>query len=58
VVACGPGFTNADGKVIPITVSVGDKVILPEFGGTPLKVEGEEDVILFRCDEILAKIAK
>ena len=37
-----------------MTVSIGDKVLLPEYGGVPLKLDNEE-VFLFRNDEILAK---
>ena len=34
VVAVGPGARNKDGGVIPMSVAVGDKVLLPEYGGT------------------------
>ena len=54
VLAVGPGFIARDGTKIPVTLVVGDKVILPEYGGLPLKVEGEE-AFIFRNDEILAK---
>eukprot|EP01033_Poteriospumella_lacustris_P013722 gene13723-9825_t len=57
VLAVGPGFQTRDGLNIPVSVSVGDKVLLPEYGGLPIKVDGEE-VFLFRNDEILAKYAK
>jgi chaperonin GroES len=43
-----------DGADIPITVAVGDKVLLPDYGGLMIKMDGE-DVYLFRNDEILAK---
>jgi chaperonin GroES len=56
VVAIGPGATTRSGEVIPITVAVGDKVLLPEYGGLGVKLDGEE-VFLFRNDEILAKFA-
>eukprot|EP01038_Epipyxis_sp_PR26KG_P010582 gene10582-14214_t len=57
VIAVGPGARSRDGEVIPITVSIGDKVLLPEYGGLPVKLDGEE-AFLFRNDEILAKIVK
>jgi chaperonin GroES len=57
VVAVGPGATTKTGEVIPVTVKVGDKVLLPEYGGLPVKVDGEE-IFLFRNDEILAKFLK
>lgn len=34
VVAVGPGARNKDGAIIPMTIAVGDKVLLPEYGGT------------------------
>ena len=58
VLAVGPGYKTRDGDMVAVTVDVGDKVLLPEYGGLPVKVENEEDVFLFRNDEILAKIAK
>ena len=54
VLAVGPGAKTRNGEVIPITVAVGDKVLLPEYGGLPVKLDGEE-IFLFRNDEILAK---
>ncbi|KAI8384193.1 chaperonin GroS [Blakeslea trispora] len=55
VVAVGKGALNKEGQHIPLQVSNGDKVILPSFGGSPVKVAGEE-YLLFRDSEILAKI--
>lgn len=54
VLAVGPGGRNLQGQVIPVTFNVGDKVLLPEYGGVAVKVDGDE-VFLFRNDEILAK---
>ncbi len=54
VLAVGPGLKSRDGETIPVSVAVGDKVLLPEYGGLAIKVDGEE-VYLFRNDEILAK---
>jgi len=56
VVAVGPGTLTKEGTTIPVSVSVGDKVLLPEYGGLKIKVDNEE-VYLFRNDEILAKYA-
>ena len=58
VLAVGPGFTTRDGDLIAPSVSVGDKVLLPEFGGMPIKVMDDEDIFLFRNEEILAKVEK
>ena len=56
VLAVGPGATTKSGEILPINVTVGDKVLLPEYGGLQVKVDGEE-LHLFRNDEILAKFA-
>ena len=41
VVAVGPGARNDQGSVIPNAAVVGDKVMLPEFGGTKVTLENE-----------------
>lgn len=49
----GPGRRAAlSGEVIPVSVKEGDTVLLPEYGGTPLKHEGKE-LLLYRDDELL-----
>ena len=56
VIAVGPGINNTTtGQVIPVSVKAGDKVLLPSFGGNPVKV-GEEEYLLYTDQEILAKI--
>lgn len=54
VLAVGPGARSQNGDIIPPSVNVGDKVLLPEFGGLELKSQGDA-VFLFRGDEILGK---
>lgn len=54
VIAVGPGGRDKDGDLIPMSVNVGDKVLLPEYGGHNLKL-GEEEYQLFRNDDILGK---
>jgi len=56
VVAVGPGARADSGATIPMSISVGDKVILPEFGGGKLEVEGEEFQI-YRETDIVAKLS-
>src|SRR3990170_3971329 len=56
VVAVGAGRFE-DGQRIPIDVKVGDKVIYSKYGGTEVKVEGEEYLILSARD-VLAVIEK
>ncbi|KAH6631436.1 chaperonin 10-like protein [Chaetomium tenue] len=55
VLAVGPGALDRDGKRVPMGVNAGDKVLIPQYGGSPVKV-GEEEYHLFRDSEILAKI--
>lgn len=44
--------------MVEVSVKVGDQVLLPEYGGLPLKLGSDEDeVFLFRNDEILAKLS-
>ncbi len=52
VIAVGPGEYK-EGKRVPMGVKVGDKVIYSKYGGTEVKIEGEEYLIL-REDDILA----
>lgn len=56
VIAVGPGRFE-DGQRIPMEVKVGDRVIFSKYGGTEVKVEGEEFIILSHRD-ILAVIEK
>ena len=41
VVAVGPGKT-VDGKLVPVQLKVGDKVLMSKYSGTEVKVDGEE----------------
>ncbi|GAU98877.1 hypothetical protein RvY_09960 [Ramazzottius varieornatus] len=55
VVAVGPGATSREtGKLIPPAVKVGDRVLLPEYGGTKVELEDKE-YFLFRDTDILGK---
>lgn len=56
VVAVGPGKFE-DGKRVPMEVKVGDRVIYSKYGGTEVKVEGEEYLILSQRD-VLAIVKK
>jgi chaperonin GroES len=56
VVAVGPGRWE-DGQRVPLDVAVGDKVIYSKYGGTEVKVEGEEYLILSARD-VLAVVQK
>ncbi|UCB43919.1 MAG: co-chaperone GroES [Dehalococcoidales bacterium] len=57
VLAVGPGRLSDDGKRLAMDVSVGDIVIYAKYGGTEIKIDDEELVIL-RESDILAKKPK
>ena len=55
IVAAGNGKKTEDGKVLPLDVKVGDKVLFGKYAGTEIKVEGEEYLIM-REEDILAVV--
>ena len=57
VVAVGPGRLSDDGKRIAMDVKVGDIVVYAKYGGTEIKIDDEEYMIL-RESDILAKKGK
>jgi len=54
VVSVGPGGLDRDGNRRPMSVAVGDTVLLPEYGGHTVKM-GEQEFQLFRDEDILGK---
>jgi chaperonin GroES len=57
VIAVGNGKVLEDGKVRPLDVKAGDRVLFSKYGGTEIKIEGEEHLIM-REDDILGVIEK
>ncbi|MBI9114094.1 co-chaperone GroES [Sanguibacter suaedae] len=55
VLAVGPGRIDDKGNRVPVDVAVGDKVIYSKYGGTEIKYDGEEYLILSARD-VLAVI--
>ncbi len=55
VIAVGKGRVSEDGKVIPLEVKKGDRVLIGKYAGTEVNIDGVEHVIL-REEEILAKV--
>jgi chaperonin GroES len=47
VVAVGTGARTDDGKVLPIAVKPGDRVLLPEYGGNKIVVDEQEFFIFY-----------
>jgi chaperonin GroES len=54
IIAAGPGKLSDDGKRIAMEVKVGDRVLYAKYGGTEVKIDDEELIIL-REGDILAK---
>lgn len=52
IVATGPGRRDKDGQLIPMSVKEGDNVLLPEYGGSLIKLNDKE-LFLYRDEEIL-----
>ncbi|XP_073057664.1 10 kDa chaperonin, mitochondrial-like [Primulina eburnea] len=52
VVAVGQGLRDKAGNLIPVAVKEGDTVLLPEYGGTQVKL-GEKEYHLYRDEDIL-----
>ena len=53
VVAVGKGKVNEDGKVFPLAVKEGDRILFGKYAGTEIKIDGEE-LLIMREDEVLA----
>ena len=57
VIAVGNGKVQDDGKLRPLDVKVGDRVLFGKYSGTEVKLDGEEALIL-REDDIVGVIEK
>lgn len=57
VVAVGSGKVTEDGKTLPLSVKVGDKVLYGKYAGTEIKIDGE-DYLIMRESDIFAIINK
>ena len=57
VIAIGPGRISDDGKLIPVNVKVGDKILYGKYSGTEVTVDGTE-YLFMRESDILAVLKK
>src|SRR6201990_2242768 len=57
VIAVGKGKSNDEGKVFPLDVKAGDRVLFGKWGGTEIKIDGEEYLIM-REEEVLGILKK
>ncbi len=57
VIAVGKGKSNDEGKVFPLDVKAGDKILFGKYSGTEIKIDGEEYLIM-REEEVLGIVKK
>ena len=50
IIAAGPGVRNDDGKLTPLDVRVGDRILFGKWSGTDVKIDGEDLIILKESD--------
>lgn len=55
IVAVGPGGRDDDGKLVTMTVKVGDRVLFGKWSGTEVKIDGE-DLLIMKESDILGII--
>jgi len=55
VIAVGKGKINEDGKVFPLDVKAGDRILFGKYAGTEVKIDGEE-FLMMKEDEVLGLI--
>ena len=55
VIAVGKGKKTEDGKVLPLDVKVGDKILFGKYAGTEIKIEGHE-FLMMREDDVLGVV--
>jgi len=55
VIAVGKGKLNDDGKLTPLDVKVGDKILFGKYSGSEIKIDGEEHLIM-REEDILGVV--
>jgi len=55
VIAVGKGKLTEDGKVLPLDVKVGDKVLFGKYSGTEVKIDGNE-YLMMREDDVLGVV--
>jgi chaperonin GroES len=56
VIAAGPGTRGEDGKLNPLDVKVGDRVLFGKWSGTEIKIEGE-DLVVMKESDIMGVVA-
>jgi chaperonin GroES len=57
VIAVGKGKSNDEGKVFPMAVKAGDRILFGKYAGTEIKIDGE-DLLIMREEEVLGILEK
>jgi chaperonin GroES len=57
VVAIGPGARGEDGKVVPVDLKKGDRVLFGKWSGTEVKIDGA-DILIMKESDIMGVIAR
>ena len=55
VISTGKGKVNEDGKVFPLAVKEGDRILFGKYAGTEIKLDGE-DFVIMREEEVLGVV--
>jgi chaperonin GroES len=50
IIAIGPGKTTKSGGLLPVSVSIGDRVIFAKYTGSEMKIDGEKYLIMPESD--------
>jgi len=56
IIAVGPGGRDENGKLIPIDLKAGDRVLFGKWSGTEVKIEGE-DLLIMKESDIMGVVA-
>ena len=57
IVAVGPGARGDDGKIVPLDVKVGDRVLFGKWSGTEVKLDGE-DLMIMKESDLMGVLSK
>jgi chaperonin GroES len=55
VLEAGPGSYDSNGKVVPLSLKIGDTVLLPEYGGQKVKLNDQE-LFIYKDTDIIARL--
>lgn len=55
VLEAGPGVYDSNGKIVPLSLKVGDTVLLPEYGGQKVKLN-EQELFIYKDTDIIARV--